>query len=66
MPGVVQAVPSKLTDSNPIDIETDVERMVIILLNCVLRVVCKFCAKKFGYKEIYSQTSTWGTDISCM
>ena len=65
-PGVVQAVPSKLTDSKPIAIETDVKRMVIILSSYVLKLICKFCAKKFGYKEIFSQTSILGTDISCM
>ena len=48
--GVEQAVLSKLIDSKPTDIDTDVERMVTILLRCVSKVVCKFCAKKFSYQ----------------
>ena len=48
--GVEQAVPSKLIDSKPTDIDTDVKRMLAILLSYIPRVDCKFCAKKLSYQ----------------
>ena len=48
--GVEQAVLSKLIDSKPTDIDTDVKRMLAILLSYISRVDCKFCAKKLSYQ----------------
>ena len=48
--GVEQAVPSKLIDNKPTDIDTDVKRMVTILLSYISREDCKFCAKKLSYQ----------------
>ena len=48
--GVEQAVPSKLIDSKPTDIDTDVKRMMTTLLSYISKVDCKFCAKKNSYQ----------------
>ena len=63
MPGVEQAVPNRLTDSKPIEIDTDVKRMSAILLSYILRMESKFCAKKFSYPRFLSQTSKLWADV---